>query len=852
MKRSLLILFLGIILFCCYANVSAEKTLAGKNADKALELWVPYDPEKPEQLNNLNNRYIFIQDKDLEEIKNSKNLQNTEPVPPPISYGIASADFTANIADNSLKIKGIYNINKLDDEWVLIPIIADKTGISSAMLGDKPAFIINKSEMLRNRNKFKNYHRVKPGYHYLVLKNKGNYVLKADFTENIVNSPTQNVKMFSISLPEIPVTNLKCIVDKPDLVFQVPKSVSLATEKVDSGSKIIASFPPISKIDVKWSPKSKIAEISDKNLPPSINAVTYSKIEMGRGTLKGTFTANVDIRRSSLSEFKFYIPEDIEIDSINVKDNELVDPYPEIKDNILLISLVSPVEGQIKITVNYRKNFDDSTFTTKIPAITLVNSNIDRETGFVAAVETTNIESSIIEADKTKNYREIDSKELEGELRGTRASIALKYTKTKDKAEEIPYDITINVVKHKDVAVYEANLESVNITSTLNRRGEMFTKANLLVRNTGKQFLNVNLPEKSSIWSVYVNNKSVKPALKDDKKGIYAIPLIKSTSSERNKKAFPVEIVYFTDKVLNTPGWIAGMASLKAISTELMANTINWNIYVPRNIRFFPSGMTSNLLKEEKPRHVQRRKPDFNILGSGKIMQEATRGAPLRSRLQADFAPQQEIITGKQMYRQLYKSKKVGKLPVYVNLPQVGHGFSFYQLSFEADKFPYITAFYANPIIINMLMLLLMAVAFYFIAKSFKTRAYKSTEFILSALVLAVILYMNVGLHLIWILLLGTIAALFGQKIIKIAQMLSKKVFIIAGTAVGIIILLICGLIFIPKIMIMVATALIGLGLVCIALFVIYKLGEFIYKKFLQKPGAQENIGQNTSMEGEN
>jgi|GEM_PF-5630371 len=850
MKKRLIVFILGIILFCCGQNTFAEQNSQQASTDEQLKLWVPYDPKNPNYLNNLDNKYIFIRDKDLEQIKNTRNLIKTVSGDPPVSYGITSVSYSAKIVNDTLKIKGIYNINKLDDEWVLIPVISDKTGISSATLGQKPAFMVNNLYTIQNRNKFKNINTIKPGYHYLVLKNKGNYTLQLDFTENIQNSPARNTRMFSFNLPRIPVTKVEFAVNEKDTVFQVDNAVSMQTVSTESGSQLVSTLPPVEKIEVKWSPKSKIVDVSNKNIHPSVNAVTYSRIELGRGTLKGSFIADVDIRRSSLSEFEFFIPEDIEIDSIEVKNNDLIDPYPEIKDNILPLELVSPVEGEVKFIINYRKSFDDSSFTTKIPAITLVNDNIDRETGFVAAVETTNIETSVVKADTTKNYRIIDSCELEGELRGAKASIALKYTKTKDSKEKIPYDITIKAIKHKDVAVYEASLESAYLTSVLNRKGEMFTKACMQVKNTGKQFLEISLPENSSLWSVYVDNKSVKPALKDEQKGVYAVPLVKSI--DHGGRAFSVEVVYFTDQVITSSGWLPGMVNLKAMTTELVANAINWRVYIPEKTDFYSLIMFSNLLQEEKRTYVSRNRSAMDILGLAKKaeMPEEARAVGM-NKMRSKFT-QKPQAESQQLYRQPYKSKKVGKLPVYVDLPTIGQSYSFYQLSFEANEFPSVSALIMSPVAGNLLILLIIGITVYFIYKAIKKGVLRSAEFILSIIVLAVATYIKIGLHIIWLALVGALIILFKKNIIKNPGLKSKKLITIVGAVFSAIIPVILGLFFIPGIIIPLAVFLLGLGLVAVALYVIYRAGRFVYGKIQQKRHSQEDNEQDFNMEGSN
>jgi len=686
-----LLLSIMIMLAFCGAGMAL--------GEKPLHLWIPYDPEKPGDLNILDDKYIFIQDADLEEIKNSKNPEQIEPGDPPASYQVTSANYSAKIIDDKVKITGVYRINKLDDKWALVPVLSAQADVKSALLG-KTAASITKD---------------KTGNHAVPLKEKGNYVLTLQFEEEIKKPELQNTASFTFSQPMIPVTNLECWVNRHDITFEVANAVSVNNTNTENGTKATATLRPTSYIQVMLTAKSTLINDikQDANLPPSANAVTYTKIEAGRGSIKGTFIANLDIRRAPLSYFEFYIPNGLEIDTVEAQDNELIEPYPEIKDNIMPVELTSAVEGKLTITINFRQNFDDSSFKTKLPTITLVNDKIDRETGFIALVETTNIESSIINADETKNYREIDPNELEGILKGLKSSIAVKYTKDKENMREIPCDITVNIVRHKDVAVYEANIESTDITSVLNKNGDIYTKAVLQVKNTAKQFLDVTLPKNSSIWSVYVNNKSVKPALKDAKENIYAIPLVTSSS-------FPVEIVYFTEKNAS-PLWI----SMKSLKTELVTNSVKWNMYVPLEKSLIPLCAFSNLLKDKT---AQAHLPIFNArretgcmktLPAEEYAQEACAPLSKRADLQGYGS---SMIRKSDAPQQIYKSKKIGKLPVYVNLPLIGKSHRFYQLTFEAGIFPTVNAVYINSVILDILKLLILVGVIYTLFKNDKIR----------------------------------------------------------------------------------------------------------------------------------
>lgn len=836
-------LLLLVVIFALFSTTSIAKDRPPIDfSDRPLKLWVPFDPKKPGDLYSINQDYVFIQADDLKEIEDAKNPTKTQVEDPPVNYQLSSATYYVTVKGEYINISGVYSINKLDDEWTLVPVISDQVGLSSATINGKPAFMTT-FRTGQDLSKFKNASSVSSGNYFLAIKDKGIHTLKTNFTVKLSKDPSINTQSFSFNLPNIPIVSLHCLVDHKNLEFSVPNATSIAAKTVDKGSKLFASFPPVTNIEVKWNPKSTVKNLSDTKkdlLPPSINATSYSRIEAGKKTLNGTIRFDIDIVHAAIDHLDFYIPEGIDIDSVTASNNiELVNPDPQPVNNILSVDLTSAVEGKLTLDIKFRKMFDSSSFVATIPAITLAdNMKIDRESGYVGVKEISNIESTIVEA---KDITEIDSAELPGNLSGMGASIAFKYIKGKDKSKAFPYDVKIKFTRHEGIAVYEATIESTDIQSVINEDGQIFTKAIFQVTNTRKQFLEVTLPKKSYIWSVFVDGRSVKPAIKNLEKNSYSIPLAKSNSYEAGK-TFPVEIVYFTNKDFPLPPSVLWPLSLKALTPELASNQVTWTIYYPKKLSFWPMSLLSNLQKDktygvhDKPsimpvgllslskkqsfdgaappppaEYQQDRRMKDELIS--KEQQEMVQTSEPIPEQETDIAGLEEksmnmpqtpmpasIVTsasvssvsgykqpskvlgkGYWMQQGVFKSRKAGKLPVYVELPQVGNSYKFYQNSFEANQEPYIVTFYAHENFFEYLCLILLIIMVAVIAEPFKNKNYKSLRFILPAVLSVIILFALLGYALIfWIIILAVLVGLykFSQWVFTLAPPLRNKVLI--------------------------------------------------------------------------
>lgn len=905
MKKLLLpALFIFIVLFA----LSTATTIATERPPidflgTPLKLWVPYDPKKPGDIYALKQDYVFIQAKDLKEIEDAKNPTKTKSDEPPVNYQLASATYYANVKGDYINVTGVYNIDKLDNEWTLIPIISDQVGLSSSTIGGKPAFMTT-FKGGQDLSKFKNANSVSSGNYFLALKDKGIHQLKINFSLKIDKDPSVNTQSFAFDLPDIPIVSLHCVVNQKNLEYHVPQAISISSKDDKEGTKLFASFPPVRNIQVKWNPKSTFTakETSEANLPPSITAVSYSRIEVGRKTLKGTNTFDIDIRHAALDHFDFYVPEDVEIDSVTSTGNvELVNPSPQPNKGILSVDLTSAVEGKLMLNINFRKTFDTPSFQTQLPAITLAdNMKIDREVGYVGVVETTNIESTVVNADAKKNYQQIDSTEFEGPLTGIKASIAFKYQKNKESAKDYPYDITIKVVRHEGVKVFEATIKSTDITSVLNEDGQIFSKATFQVTNTKKQFLEVTLPKNSEIWSVFVDGRSVKPAVTDEKLNKYSIPLSKSTASETGGKTFPLEIVYFTNSKFVIPTWALGMVDIKAISPELDTNSIRWTLYYPQKTSFWPISLFSNL-EEDKSSQVRKRnlldhvqafdqsimqtnkmvegqampqeqlqsagdtrvdevaeaEPELNepCVGLEKSDSESYRQKEESKKLsydamQSDIKDKGGAYGGKAQMRQQafgFMNRKVGKLPVYVNLPQVGESYHLYQNSFQANKEPHIVTFYSHKKLFDYIILALVVIIGMYLVAPIKQKQFKSIKFIVLAVVFTVLLFTLIGFNKIPLLIL--LLVIYGfykllRWILTFNKPLRNKVMFILGGLLILVALLLISMLIDSVLCFGVLIVLIALAIGVTIIVWIVKSGYWPFKKKVKEAKAKNGEPQ--------
>jgi hypothetical protein len=100
------------------------------------------------------------------------------------------------------------------------------------------------------------------------------------------------------------------------------------------------------------------------------------------------------------------------------------------------------------------------------------------------------------------------------------------------------------VIRHQEVEVLTATIDTVNIVTLFTDDGKSATRLIYEIRNNKQQYIKINLPEDAVIKSAFLDNEPVKPATNDQ--GQILIPLKKSGAGS-DRVSFSVELIYFSN-----------------------------------------------------------------------------------------------------------------------------------------------------------------------------------------------------------------------------------------------------------------------------------------------------------------
>ena len=168
--------------------------------------------------------------------------------------------------------------------------------------------------------------------------------------------------------------------------------------------------------------------------------------------------------------------------------------------------------------------------------------------------------------------------------------LAFKYVR----AEPEPR-LALRVTRHRVVDVQEAAIDTAEYKTLFTRDGLSVTTARFIVRNARKQFLRIELPENSEVWSVFVAGRAEKPALaeaEDDPESDDAL-LIKIMN---RTEGFPVDLIYAT----RAPS-IRRLGSVRALlpGPDILVTESRWDLFLPEGLDYGRPGTNMDILSAD-------------------------------------------------------------------------------------------------------------------------------------------------------------------------------------------------------------------------------------------------------------
>lgn len=591
------------------------------------------------------------------------------------SYAIYRTSYKAELEEDVVTIKGDVFFEVFKKGWTKIPLVSSSVGLLNVTINKGASFVT-----------------MEGGLYYMMMDKPGKYNLDLEFLIKAKRERENGPGSFSFEILPAPISQYEFVIFDPDVEIFVEPSIKTEVRRENKKTVAWAVMPNTRQITTRWTKALPKETITSVELEPKVYVDTASYISIGDGVVRCQTRIDYSVLQAEVSNFRIVLPLDVSI--LEVSGSDLRDWKVSQKDNIqyLDVYLNFGLRGNYALGLSYEKRIGDGSLVAQIPELKVLG--VEREKGFVGVAATTNVELAV---NKLENASLIDVKELPSAILSATTNpilLAFKYLKT-------PYNILIDVTKHAELPVLVAAVDSVEYTTLQTIEGKSLTKAVYRLRNNVKQFLHLELPAKTAIWSAFVAGKPVKPAV--DKNGSILIPLEKSQLSGESLAQFPVEIVYLSQgPEMN----ISGKLKINLPRVDIPVSKLEWSVYLPLEYNYYSFDGNVKVQKTEHFKKVLtkssfadnfKRKKDKTFLSTTVIRQVEEKNSDGREgRFDNEMELAQQTVQNEPFIISGQSSSWGGTLPIKIDVPQEGRLYRFSKILVTENETPWMSVVFMS------------------------------------------------------------------------------------------------------------------------------------------------------------
>jgi hypothetical protein len=480
---------------------------------------------------------------------------------PPFDYLITKAVYSGKMAKQTTTFNGIFTVHVLKrDAYLRIPLLPQNMALEDVKVEGKAALVVSEN-----------------GFHQVVLSKPGEYTITASFS--IKTEMERGPHKMDLYIQQTPITLLNLDMPLRDIDVEIPQAQQLSTSLQDHRTLVSAVITPGQYISIQWRKKLALTE----KIPPKLYSEIYHLISIDDDALRLNSDVTFNILHSEIDAVRFLIPENMNILTVT---GEGVGEWQEsVQDNrrLIMVPFTYSKKGGVVIRVTAEVPLSESGLGNIFTGFRTLETV--RETGFMGVELNTSAEVTLLESESVEK---VPPQKLPDQL--VRKSLkplimGFKYLRH-------PYNLILDVKKHEKIAVPVATINNANIVTLFTEDGKVVHRLIYQVRNSAKQFLEIQLPADADVWSVFVDNQPVEASLNQERKLL--VPLIRSREVNNQLETFPVEVILALSEK-NFSGLGSRGSALPAV--DLLISQLIWSVYLPNDYSY--NYFTSTLEKEE-------------------------------------------------------------------------------------------------------------------------------------------------------------------------------------------------------------------------------------------------------------
>lgn len=618
---------------------------------------------------------------------------------PPADYLITEAVYKGRLRSGSLQLKADYNIEIFErqrNQFVKIPLFPVNIALKNALFDGQRAFII----LDNNR-------------HTLTTKKTGAYRFTLDISLKINNEPGPGEVTFPI--PKTAITSIDLELPFTNIVVEVPNAQQLKLSEKGGKTRIYGILSPANNITIRWRKKPTAV----KKGPAKVYVETYNLLSIDDDALRVNSAVSLSILQNTISSLLLQIPEGYSILDVNGRGLEDWREISEKEVSYLEIQFEYPKKGSFTFNIAAEKPLPESSMAVDFSGFKV--QDVVREKGFLGVALKSTSEVTLA---RSEGLDKLDVSELPASLISrSRKPLLLGF-----KYLHHPYILVLDIKKHKELPVISTVIDSASGVTLFTEDGKLVHRIIFQIRNTSKQFLELELPRNAQIWSVFVGGEPAKPRLSENR---ILIPLNRSQQNSNGLIAFDVEVIYFEKQ--NAFGMMGRRDSFFPVP-DIIISQMLWSVYLPEGYNFLHFGGSVEkektarglrLLLGSKGKSAPALQPLPGKPGEDKDKKEAYRreADKLIKQFSANLSLSEEQLV-RQMENEAGFSQRVqdiqtgkapaggGLLPIRIHIPTTGRLFRFAKTLVNEDPLELDFKYLSNGTMWLFKMIILVSILF--------------------------------------------------------------------------------------------------------------------------------------------
>jgi len=482
-------------------------------------------------------------------------------VKPPSAYLMTKAFYSGVMKKENTVFTCDFQVHALqEDAYIKVPFLPQNMALEDVKIDGEPALVLSER-----------------GYHHVLIKEKGSYHITAVFS--VMSSLEKGPHRIDLSIVQAPITLLQLDIPLTRIDVEIPQAQQIRTVADSRKTRLYGVLASGNSVSIRWRKKIPVTE----KIPPKLYAEIQQLLSIEDDAFRTQADVFLNVLHSEIDGVRFIIPDQVNVLSVS---GEGVGEWQENtagKQRVLTVPFTYGKKGSITIHMVSELPISDNGQTTTFSGIRVLDAV--RENGFVGVELNTSAEVKVADSD---GVEKIPVQKLPQHLYNKSNKpliLGFKYLKH-------PYQITLHVEKHEKIAVPVANIHSVNAVSLFTEDGKIVHRIVYQVRNSAKQFLEIQMPDSADVWSVFVGNEPVESSLNSE--GRLLIPLIRSRSISNRLDTFPVEVIYC---MVDRPFASIDQLDVQLPQVDLLTSQLFWSIYLPNDYAYLR--FESTLEKEE-------------------------------------------------------------------------------------------------------------------------------------------------------------------------------------------------------------------------------------------------------------